>query len=146
MKRISSIKKAGLLPVIKVIAKDLTENEAFLIEKTLIWKLGNTLTNISSGHFANKFRPHNTMHLDLSGFDFKNEVVNLYKKARKPIMIDFKDVGIISSSYADEFIGKLVVELGFVQFQTIFTLVNMNKTIQTIVQRSLSQRMAESIS
>jgi len=72
VKRINSIKKAGLLPIIKVIAKDLTENEAFLIEKTLIWKLGNTLTNISSGHFANKFRPHSTMHLNLSGFDFKN--------------------------------------------------------------------------
>jgi len=39
----------------------------------------------------------------------------------------------------------LVIELGFFQFQQIFTLVNMNSTIQTIVQRSLSQRMAESL-
>ncbi len=71
-KRIKAIRAAGMEPVIKVIAKDLTEHEAFLIEKTLIWKLGRTLTNISSGHFAEKFRPHNTFHLDLSGFDFKN--------------------------------------------------------------------------
>ncbi len=71
-KRIKSIKAAGLDPIIKVIAKDLTEREAFFIEKTLIWKLGKSLTNISSGHFAEKFRPHNTFHLDLSGFDFKN--------------------------------------------------------------------------
>jgi uncharacterized protein len=71
-KRIKAIKAAGLDPIIKVIAKNLTESEAFLIEKTLIWKLGKNLTNISSGHFAEKFRPHNTLHLDLSGFDFKN--------------------------------------------------------------------------
>ena len=71
-KRIKAIKKEGLEPIIKVIAKDLTEREAFLIEKTLIWRLGRNLTNLSSGHFADKFRPHDTYHLDLNGFDFKN--------------------------------------------------------------------------
>jgi hypothetical protein len=71
-KRIKAIQKAGLKPIIKVIAKELTEREAFLIEKTLIWKLGKTLTNQSSGHFAEKFRPHDTMHIDLAHFDFKN--------------------------------------------------------------------------
>lgn len=80
-----------------------------------------------------------------SGLKIKNEVINLYKKAKKPVIIDFDDVGIISSSFADEFIGKLVVELGFYQFQQLFTLINMNATIQTIVQRSLSQRMSESL-
>src|SRR5690606_10673122 len=71
-KRIKAIHKAGLKPIIKVIAKDLTEREAFLIEKILIWKLGKNLTNQSSGHFAEKFRPHDTMHLDLPYFDFRN--------------------------------------------------------------------------
>lgn len=73
-KRIKAIQKVGLKPIIKVIARDLTQHEAFLIEKTLIWKLGKNLTNISSGHFAEKFRPHDTFHQDLSGFDFKNGV------------------------------------------------------------------------
>jgi hypothetical protein len=53
-KRIKAIKKEGLEPIIKVIAKELTEKEAFLVEKTLIWKLGRNLTNKSSGHFAEK--------------------------------------------------------------------------------------------
>jgi hypothetical protein len=70
--RIKAILKAGLKPIIKVIAKELTEREAFLIEKTLIWKLGKNLTNQSSGHFAEKFRPHDTMHIDLTHFDYKN--------------------------------------------------------------------------
>lgn len=73
-KRINAIKNAGKEPIIKVIAKGLTKNEAFLVEKTLIWKLGKTLTNQSSGHFAEKFRPHDTFHLDLPHFDFKNAI------------------------------------------------------------------------
>lgn len=72
--RIKDIHKLGLQPIIKVIAKDLTENEAFLIEKTLIWKLGRNLTNVSSGHFADKFRPHNEMHRDLYSFDYQNSI------------------------------------------------------------------------
>lgn len=71
-KRIKAIQKEDLKPIIKVIAKNLSEKEAFLIEKTLIWKLGRNLTNQSSGHFADKFRPHDTFHQDLTGFDFKN--------------------------------------------------------------------------
>jgi len=73
-KRIKDIRADGLEPIIKVIARRLTEHDAFLIEKTLIWKLGRQLTNISSGHFAEKFRPHNTMHLDLYGFDYQNGI------------------------------------------------------------------------
>ncbi len=45
-----------------------------MIEKTLIWKLGKNLTNISSGHFADKFRPHNSFHLNLNCFDFENGI------------------------------------------------------------------------
>lgn len=74
VKRIKAINKEGLEPIIKVIARNLTENEALLVEKTLIWKLGKSLTNISSGHFADKFRPHNKFHLNLSGFDYKNGI------------------------------------------------------------------------
>lgn len=73
-KRISEIKREGLSPIIRVIARDLTESEALLIEKTLLWKLGKWTTNISSGHFAEKFRPHNTLHKELSGFDYRNSL------------------------------------------------------------------------
>jgi len=72
--RIKAIHKAGLKPIIKVIAKDLTERDAFLIEKTLLWKLGRLLSNKSSGHFADKFRPHYTLYQDLAGFDYKNRL------------------------------------------------------------------------
>jgi hypothetical protein len=65
---------AGLEPIIRVIARDLSEHDALLVEKTLLWKLGRQLTNISSGHYAQNFRPHDTLHLDLAGFDFANGI------------------------------------------------------------------------
>jgi hypothetical protein len=74
-RRIQEIKKAGLTPIIRVIARDLSETEALLVEKTLLWKLGKLTTNIATGHFAEKFRPHNTLHKELSGFDFKNSIL-----------------------------------------------------------------------
>jgi uncharacterized protein len=73
-KRIAAIRKIGLEPIIRVVARGLTEGEALLIEKTLLHKLGNSLTNISSGHYADKFRPHDTLHIELSGFDYMSGV------------------------------------------------------------------------
>lgn len=70
--RIAAIRKAGLDPIVRVIARGLSEHDAFLVEKTLLWKLGRTLTNVSSGHYADNFRPHDTMHKELSGFDYRS--------------------------------------------------------------------------
>jgi hypothetical protein len=97
-KRIKAIKKEGLEPIIKVVARVLTENEAYLVEKTLIWKLGRNLTNLSSGHFADKFRPHDTFHQDLAGFDFKNGLyyVNVGEGAHR-CWADCKEYGFLSA-------------------------------------------------
>ena len=73
-KRIASIKRAGQEPTIRVIARGLAESEALLIEKTLLWKLGKQITNVATGHFAAKFRPHDTMHKELAGFDYQNGI------------------------------------------------------------------------
>jgi len=70
--RIREIQEEGLVPIIRVIARGLSQGEALLVEKTLLWKLGKFTTNVATGSFADKFRPFNTMHRELSGFDFRN--------------------------------------------------------------------------
>ncbi len=72
--RIAAIQKEGLSPIVRVIARRLTQDEALLIEKTLLWKLGRQLTNISSGHYAENFRPQYTLHRELAGFDFESGI------------------------------------------------------------------------
>ncbi len=73
-RRISQIKKEGLLPIIRVIAAGLTNEEALLVEKTLLWKQGKFTTNISTGAFSNNFRPLDTLHKNIAGFDFQSGI------------------------------------------------------------------------
>jgi LEM-3-like GIY-YIG domain len=68
--RIKEIIKEGERPTIKVIAAGLSEDQAYLVESAFLWKLSKNLTNAVAGVFGSKFRPQNTMHKDLPGFDF----------------------------------------------------------------------------
>lgn len=97
-RRIADIRKVGLEPTIRVIARNLTEHDALLIEKTLLWKLGKQLTNESSGHYAENFRRHNTLHEKLSGFDYQCGVY-YYNVGEGPDRNwdDYKTLGFISA-------------------------------------------------
>jgi hypothetical protein len=57
-----------------VVARGLSKHDALLVEKAYLYKLGKTLTNIASGHYADKFRPHDTLHVELPGFDYKSGI------------------------------------------------------------------------
>lgn len=72
--RIKQIRAAEVQPIIRIIARDLTEDQALLVETALIWKLGKRLTNKNSGAYATKFRPQNTLHKRLVGFDFSRRI------------------------------------------------------------------------
>ena len=47
-KQIKEIQAKGLDPIVRVIASNLSESDALLVEKTLLWKLGKQLTNVRS--------------------------------------------------------------------------------------------------
>jgi hypothetical protein len=74
VKRIKAIQKEGERPKIKVIATDLTAEQALLVESALLWKLGRNLTNAVAGAYARNFRPQNTLHKELPGFDFNHAI------------------------------------------------------------------------
>jgi uncharacterized protein len=96
--RIAAIRKAGLEPIVRVIARGLSEHDALLVEKTLLWKLGRNLTNVSSGHYADKFRPHNTIHLELSGFDYRCGLYNyIVGEGPHRCWDDYREFGFISA-------------------------------------------------
>jgi len=71
--KIDEIRKEGLEPTIRVVAKGLTEEQALLVEKTLIWSTRG-LANVATGSFSDKFRPPNTFHRTLPDFDYPNQV------------------------------------------------------------------------
>ena len=98
VKRIKAIEAAGQKPIIRVIAKGLTEDDAFLIEKTLLWKLGKYTTNKATGHFADKFRPEYSFHEKLVGFDYQNSIYyyNVGEGTHRN-WDDYKEFGFISA-------------------------------------------------
>ena len=71
---INKIKSEGIEPIIKVLAKDLTDDQAKLIEKTLIWSNYENLSNDSTGFYKDNFRPDNTLHKEIKGFDFQTGI------------------------------------------------------------------------
>lgn len=80
-----------------------------------------------------------------SALRIKNEIMNLIKESRKPVILDFKEVAVVSSSFADELIAKLLLELGLFQFNNLIILRGMNTQEQNILQRSVIQRLLDSL-
>ncbi len=78
-----------------------------------------------------------------SGKRIRTDLINMFTDTKKGIVIDFDGLSVISSSFADELVGKMLVHFGFFGFNQIVRLKNMNQTIQAIVERSVAQRMAE---
>lgn len=57
------------------------------------------------------------------------------------IVIDFSEVRLISSSFADEVFGMLFVSLGPMNFMKSIRFINTSDTVQGLIDRAISQRM-----
>lgn len=56
------------------------------------------------------------------------------------IYIDFKNIPVISSSFADEVFGKLFVEMGPLRFIQKFEFMNISDTVRSLIDRSITLR------
>lgn len=65
---------------------------------------------------------------------------NLLESTPNAINLDFSDVNIISSSFADEVLGRLFVELGPVGFMTRIKLKNADRETMALIDRAIVQR------
>ncbi len=80
-----------------------------------------------------------------SGAKVRTAVINDFKATNKVIVLDFTGVPMISSSFADELVGKLVVELGFMDFTNNIKIVGLTPNAQIVTERTVAQRMAETL-
>lgn len=58
------------------------------------------------------------------------------------IAIDFSDIPLVSSSFADEVIGKLFVDFGPLTFMQRFEVRNTDSTVKQLIDRAIAQRMS----
>jgi hypothetical protein len=79
----------------------------------------------------------------VAGTPIRNKLINIARMCpSQRIVIDFTSVALISSSFADEVVGKLFVELGPMMFMGRFQVVGTSHTVQALIDRAISQRVA----
>jgi hypothetical protein len=66
---------------------------------------------------------------------------NIHESGAATVELDFSGQAVVSSSFADEVIGKLVAELGFVTFTRVYKLSNMNPTVAGLLDRAIAKRL-----
>lgn len=60
-----------------------------------------------------------------------------------PLIFDFEGVTSISSSFADEFFGKLIKDMGFENFKSITTFRNLTPFVSNVIKNSIYHRNTE---
>jgi hypothetical protein len=75
-----------------------------------------------------------------SGNFTKAYVANLLTQSEAPLVLDFEGVGIISSSFADECIAKLRIQLGSELYGNRIRFNGLNETTTAIIRSALAER------
>lgn len=79
-----------------------------------------------------------------AGKSYRTELLNLLNEFKQPVVIDFAGIGTtISSSFADEFIAKLMLEMGgFVPFNRVVNLRGTDAFADALIQKAIQQRLS----
>jgi anti-sigma regulatory factor (Ser/Thr protein kinase) len=79
-----------------------------------------------------------------SGYQIRTKVKNLLDaKPNYPIIIDWSGVPLISSSFADEFIGKLFLEMGAMYFMATVKNKSMENLVRGLLDKAIAQRLTQ---
>ena len=76
--------------------------------------------------------------------ELKTLIVNVLNDGAPHVVLDFEGQAVVSSSFADEVIGKMFAEMGFNHFNRRIKLVKMNATVSSLVDRAIALRLSES--
>ena len=70
--------------------------------------------------------------------------MNLLKaEPAKPLLLDWTGVPLVSSSFADELIGKLFASLGPLAFSARVRNIGMEAVVRGLVEKAIMQRVAQ---
>jgi anti-sigma regulatory factor (Ser/Thr protein kinase) len=79
-----------------------------------------------------------------SGYQIRTKVKNLLNsKFGYPIIIDWSGVPVISSSFADEIIGKLFLEMGAMSFSSLVKNISMEDLVRGLLDKAVAQRLTQ---
>ncbi|WP_170946111.1 STAS-like domain-containing protein [Rhodococcus sp. 14-2483-1-2] len=79
------------------------------------------------------------------GAEIRTRLENYLKAAagQQFVVLDFKGVGVVSSSFADEVLGKLAAGIGELQFRRTVFIDNASVTNRSLIERAIALRISE---
>ena len=81
-----------------------------------------------------------------SGYQIRTKIYNLLNAKKEfPLVIDWSGVPIISSSFADEVIGKLFLKLGAITFSSRVRNIGMEEIVRRLLDKAVAQRLTQAI-
>jgi anti-sigma regulatory factor (Ser/Thr protein kinase) len=79
----------------------------------------------------------------VAGGPVRKKLLNLARMCpNQRIILDFENVPLVSSSFADEVVGKLFAELGPLAFMQRFQFQKIDPTVRQLVDKAIAQRIA----
>jgi hypothetical protein len=79
-----------------------------------------------------------------AGKQLRTKAINLLRAEKThPLVIDWAGIPVISSSFADEFLGKLFLELGPLTFSSRVRNIGMEQLIAGLLDKAISQRLTQ---
>jgi hypothetical protein len=77
-----------------------------------------------------------------AGTPVRNKLKNLVSFLDdNKLVVDFSDIHLVSSSFADEVFGKLFLELGPLSFSSKLEFLNLDATVRLLIDKAIMQRM-----
>ncbi len=82
----------------------------------------------------------------MAGRQIRTKCLNLLDaEPDKPLLLDWEDVPLISSSFADELVGKLFAELGPLAFSARIRNIGMRRIVHDLIDKAIMQRAGQTI-
>lgn len=137
-----------------LVVAEIKTNTSFTISEALGFEGYSDCTpvDIIEQNYENEY---NSMSIDVTkestGFGNRNAGRQLRQKVKNllnanptmPIIINWTGVPLISSSFADEFLGKLFVEMGAMSFGARIRNSGMEALIRSLLDKAISQRLTQ---
>ncbi|CAD6008574.1 STAS-like domain-containing protein [Agreia sp. COWG] len=79
------------------------------------------------------------------GTEVRNRLFNYINAGAEFVVLDFAGVGVISSSFADEVMGKLAVEMGELEFRRRIFVESASPTNRSLIERAISLRLLSGV-
>ena len=107
------------------------------------WDLGDRILDDSNRYVIRVSKEARGYATRKSGEQMYYKVRNILKVIPGQVVLDFSSIRVISSSFADEFIGKMVREMGFLQFNNYVRIINIDSAVEAAINQAVKRRLEE---